>query len=731
MIIYTKTDEAPALATYSLFPILERFLSNANIKITQKNISLANRILAAANDYLPENQKVSDDLKYLADLCLQSDANIVKLPNISASVSQLKAAILELQEKGFAIPDYPDTVQTDTDEKVRKMYSAVLGSAVNPVIREGNSDRRAAKAVKNYAKKNPHKMGAWNKNSKTRVVSMSEGDFFGSEKSIVSEKEMKVRFVFTDKNGNSKELREPLKLLKDEILDTAVMSQKSLRKFIENCMEIAKNDKVLFSFHLKATMMKVSDPIIFGVILKTFFASVFEKYGKVFDDLSVSANNGLADLLEKIKGNPQEKEILADIDKCFDKISVAMVNSEKNISNFSVPSDTIIDASMPAMIKAGGKMWNKKGELQDTLAIIPDRSYAGVYDAVVEFCKEHGTFDPRTIGSVSNVGLMAKQAEEYGSHNKTFLIEEDGIVQIVDENGVVLMEQEVQKGDIFRACQAKHDAVVNWVQLAVERARITNTPAVFWLDVSRAHDREIIKKVVNEMENLDITGLEIEILSPEDACVYSMKRMVAGLDTISVTGNVLRDYLTDLFPIIELGTSAKMLSIVPLMAGGGLFETGAGGSAPKHVQQFIKDNFLRWDSLGEFMALVPSLEKYAQTENNPQAKILAETLDEAIEKILENKKSPNREPISLDNRGSHFYLALYWAKAIAEQKEDSKLAEKFSEIAKKLSENEEKITAEMLAVQKNPVDLGGYYLPNNEKTEKAMRPSAIFNEILR
>jgi len=725
MIIYTKTDEAPALATYSLFPILESFMPKAGVKITQKNISLANRILVATNIYLPENQKVSDDLKYLADLCLQPDANIIKLPNISASVSQLKAAILELQEKGFAIPNYPDVVNNENDEKVRKMYSVVLGSAVNPVIREGNSDRRAANAVKNYAKKNPHKMGKW-ENSKTKVVSMRDGDFFGSEKSITNEKEQKVRFVL----NNSKELREPLKLLEGEILDTAVMSQNSLKKFIENCMKVAKNDKTLFSFHLKATMMKVSDPIIFGVILKTFFASIFEKYGKVLEDLGVSANNGLADLLEKIKGNPAEKEILAEIDKCFTEIPVAMVNSEKNISNFSVPSDTIIDASMPAMIKAGGKMWNKKGELQDTLAIIPDRSYAGVYNAAVEFCKENGAFDPKTIGSVSNVGLMAKQAEEYGSHNKTFLIEDYGVVQIIGDDGKVLMEQNVQKGDIFRACQTKHDAVVNWVQLAVERARITNTPAIFWLDVQRAHDREIIKKVVDEIKNQNISGLEIKIMSPEDACVYSMKRMIAGLDTISVTGNVLRDYLTDLFPIIELGTSAKMLSIVPLMAGGGLFETGAGGSAPKHVQQFVEENYLRWDSLGEFMAIVPSLEKYAQTEKNPQAKILAETLDEAVEKILENQKSPNREPISLDNRGSHFYLTLYWAKALSEQKKDVKLAEKFTEIAKKLSKNEEKINAELLAAQKNPVNIGGYYLPDNEKTAKAMRPSKIFNEII-
>lgn len=727
MIIYTKTDEAPALATYSLFPILENFMSKAGVKITQKNISLANRILAATNIYLPENQKVSDDLKYLADLCLQPDANIIKLPNISASVSQLKAAISELQEKGFAIPNYPDVVNNKNDEKVRKMYSAVLGSAVNPVIREGNSDRRAANAVKNYAKKNPHKMGEWSKDSKTKVVSMRDGDFFGSEKSITSEKEQKVRFVL----NNSKELREPLKILKGEILDTAVMSENSLKKFIENCMEIAKIDKILFSFHLKATMMKVSDPIIFGIILKTFFAGIFEKYGEIFNELGVSPNNGLSDLLEKIKGNPNEKEILAEIDKCFDKIPVAMVNSEKNISNFSVPSDTIIDASMPAMLKAGGKMWNKKNELQDCLAIIPDRSYAGVYNAAVEFCKENGAFDPRTIGSVSNVGLMAKQAEEYGSHNKTFQISEDGIVQIIAEDGKVLMEQKVQKGDIIRACQAKHDAVINWVQLAIERARITNTPAIFWLDVERAHDREIIKKVRDEMLNHDIKKLEIEIMSPEDACVYSMKRMVKGLDTISATGNVLRDYLTDLFPIIELGTSAKMLSIVPLMAGGGLFETGAGGSAPKHVQQFVKENYLRWDSLGEFMAIVPSLEKYAQTENNPQAKILAETLDEAIEKILENQKSPNREPVSLDNRGSHFYLALYWAKALSKQKKDIDLANKFSEIANKLAENEDKINAELLAVQKNSVDMGGYYLPNDEKTAKAMRSSETFNEIIK
>jgi isocitrate dehydrogenase len=569
-------------------------------------------------------------------------------------------------------------------------------------------------------------MGAWNKNSKTRVVSMTEGDFFGSEKSITNEKEQKVRFVL-----NNKELREPLKLLSGEILDTAVMSQISLKKFIENCMKTAKNDKILFSFHLKATMMKVSDPIIFGVILKTFFAPVFAQYNEIFESLGVSANNGLSDLLEKIKGNPAENEILTEIDKCLAEISVAMVNSEKNISNFSVPSDTIIDASMPAMIKSGGKMWDKKGELQDTLAIIPDRSYSGVYDAVVEFCKEHGAFDPRTIGSVSNVGLMAKQAEEYGSHNKTFLIEEDGIIEILSEEGEILMSQKVQKGDIFRACQTKHDSIVNWAQLSVERARITNTPVIFWLDIQRAHDKEIIKKLIDELKKQDIKGLDIKILSPKDACIFSCERMIKGLDTISATGNVLRDYLTDLFPIIELGTSAKMLSIVPLMAGGGLFETGAGGSAPKHVQQFVEENYLRWDSLGEFMAIVPSLEKYAQTNNNPQAKILAETLDEAIEKILENQKSPNREPISLDNRGSHFYLALYWAKALSEQKDDDNLAKIFTEISVKLSANEGKITDELFSVQKKTVDLGGYYFPDDKKMGKLMRPSETFNEILK
>ena len=714
-----------------MFPIIEKFLAKADVELVQKDISLAHRVLAAVNNYLPDNQKVNDDLEYLAKLCLEQDANIIKLPNISASVSQIKATITELREKGFAIPEYPDNPKTDAEEKVQKQYRATLGSAVNPVIREGNSDRRAAKSVKNYAKNNPYKVSAWTQNSKTKVLSMTHGDFYASENSITNgEKEIKVNFVFKDNKGNSKNLRSALKLLPFEILDTSTMSVKALESFVKKCMSEAIENNVMFSFHLKATMMKISDPIIFGVILKTFFADVFAKYGDVFAKSGFNANNGLADLYEKIKGNPLENEILAEINKCFDKISVAMVNSEKGISNFSVPSDTIIDASMPAMIKAGGKMWDKNGDTADVLAIIPDRTYSGIYDVVVEYCKENGAFDPRTIGAVSNVGLMAQQAEEYGSHDKTFEIEADGIVQIMDESGFCLMEQKVEKGDIFRASQTKHDAVVNWVQLAAERGKATGEPVIFWLDVYRAHDREILKKVVKEMGELDLTNIDVRILSPEEACAFSVKRMVEGLNTISVTGNVLRDYLTDLFPIIELGTSAKMLSIVPLMNGGGLYETGAGGTAPKHVSALTEENFLRWDSLGEFMAIVPSLEKYSETHNNARAKILAETLDIAIENILENQKSPERAPIGIDNRGSHFYLAQYWAKALSEQKKDAELAKKFEATAKKLSENEEKIVKQLLSVQKTAVDLGGYYLFDEEKAKKVMRPSEIFNEII-
>jgi isocitrate dehydrogenase len=731
-IIYTKTDEAPALATQSLFAIVKKFLEKADIRVLQKDISLAHRILAAANDCLPKEQKVSDDLEYLASLCLKPEANIIKLPNISASVSQMKAAISELQEKGFDIPDFPDNPQNENEENIKKMYSTALGSAVNPVIREGNSDRRAAKSVKNYAKKHPYKIKEWDKNSRTKVLSMTDGDFFATEKSITNgDKETFVKFVFTDKNGNSKELRAPLKLLPLEILDSAVMSAKALRKFIEDCIETAKKDKVLFSFHLKATMMKVSDPIIFGIILKSFFAEVFEKHSSLFEEVGVNANNGLADLLEKIKGNEKEDEIISQINECLDHVLVAMVNSEKGISNFSVPSDTIIDASMPAMIKSGGKMWDKNGNPLDCLAIIPDRSYSGVYEAAVDFCKENGAFDPRVIGSVSNVGLMAKQAEEYGSHDKTFLMEDDGNVQIIDLiSGEVLMEQNVESGDIFRACQTKHDSVLNWIKLAIERTKATSIPVVFWLDVHRPHDREIIRKLTKEIQDFAYSGLNMRIMSPKDACVFTIERMVKGEDTISASGNVLRDYLTDLFPIIELGTSAKMLSIVPLMNGGGLFETGAGGSAPKHVSQFVKQNFLRWDSLGEFMAIVPSLEKYAEVHKNRRAKILAETLDKAIENVLENQKSPSREPVSLDSRGSHFYLALYWTKALSEQKKDSEFAGLFSSTAKELSQNEEKILAELFSVQENPVDLGGYYIFDEEKVKKAMRPSEIFNKII-
>ncbi|MCL2844397.1 MAG: NADP-dependent isocitrate dehydrogenase [Chitinivibrionia bacterium] len=730
-IVYTKTDEAPALATLSLFPIIEKYLSKADVEVVQKDISLARRILAAVNNYLPENQKVSDDLEYLGKLCLEQDANIIKLPNISASVSQIKGTITELREKGFAIPEYPDNPKNNEEETVQSQYRKTLGSAVNPVIREGNSDRRAAKSVKNYAKKHPYKVCEWSKDSKTKVLSMSHGDFYASEKSITNgEKEKSVNFVFTDNDGNSKNLRPALKLLPHEILDTSTMSAKALESFVKKCMEEAQKDDIMFSFHLKATMMKISDPIIFGVILKTFFADVFTKYGEVFEKLGVNTNNGLADLYDKIKGNPSEKEIISEINKCFDKISVAMVDSAKGISSFSVPSDVIIDASMPAMIKAGGKMWDKNGDTADVLAIIPDRTYSGVYDVVVKHCKENGAFNPRTIGCVSNVGLMAQQAEEYGSHDKTFEITADGIVQITDENGAVLMEQKVEKGDIFRASQCKHAAVLNWVRLAVERGKITGEPVIFWLDVYRAHDREVVKKVVKEMGELDLADVDVRILSPENACAFSVKRMVEGLNTISATGNVLRDYLTDLFPIIELGTSAKMLSIVPLMNGGGLYETGAGGTAPKHVSALTEENFLRWDSLGEFMAIVPSLEKYAETHGNARAKILAETLDTAIENILENQKSPERAPVGIDNRGSHFYLALYWAKALAEQKKDVELAKKFEETAKQLTENEEKIVAQFLSVQKSAVDLGGYYLFDEEKAKKIMRPSEIFNRII-
>ncbi|WP_353133503.1 NADP-dependent isocitrate dehydrogenase [Pseudopedobacter sp.] len=730
-IIYTKTDEAPMLATYSFLPIVQAFTASAGVDVETRDISLAGRILANFPEFLKEDQRIGDALTELGVLANTPEANIIKLPNISASIPQLKGAIAELQADGYAVPNYPDDAQTEEEKAIKAKYAKVLGSAVNPVLREGNSDRRAPKAVKNYAKANPHSMGAWSADSKTEVAHMNEGDFYGSEKSVTVEEASQFRIEFIAEDGAVTELKGLAPLKAGEVIDSSVMSLSALKAFVAKAKEEAKAAGVLLSAHLKATMMKVSDPIIFGAIVEVYFADVFAKYGSLFKDLGVNINNGLGEVYAKIAGQPQEAEVKAAIDAAIAAgPDLAMVNSDKGITNLHVPSDVIVDASMPAMIRTSGQMWNKEGKQQDTIAIIPDRCYAGIYVAVIEDCKAHGAFDPKTMGSVPNVGLMAQKAEEYGSHDKTFQASAKGVIRVVDANGKVFMEQPVEAGDIFRMCQTKDAPIQDWVKLAVNRARLSNTPAVFWLDENRAHDREIIKKVNKYLPSFDTTGLDIRILAPTEACKFSLERIRKGEDTISVTGNVLRDYLTDLFPILELGTSAKMLSIVPLMNGGGLFETGAGGSAPKHVEQFIQEGYLRWDSLGEFLALQASLEHLAQTQNNPKAQVLADALDEANAKFLANDKSPARRVGQIDNRGSHFYLALYWAEAMAAQQADAELAAKFASLAKALAENETKINEELIGAQGKPQDIGGYYFPNDDLAGQAMRPSATLNAAL-
>ncbi len=731
-IIYTKTDEAPALATYSLLPIIEAFTKPAGITVESRDISLAGRILAQFPDSLTAEQQTPDALAELGELATKPEANIIKLPNISASVSQLQAAITELQGKGYALPDYPADPQTDAEKETRARYDRVKGSAVNPVLREGNSDRRAPKAVKEYARQNPHSMGKWSTDSKTSVGTMSANDFFSNEKSVTIPEATEVRIELAMANGGTTVLKEKTKLLEGEILDATVMSRAALVEFLETQIAEAKKRGVLFSLHMKATMMKVSDPIIFGHAVRVFFKDVVAKHADTLVSLGVDLNNGFGDLVAKIQTLPAEKrsEIEADIAAAYKAgPALAMVNSDKGITNLHVTSDVIVDASMPAMIRTSGQMWNTDGKQQDTLAVIPDSSYAGVYQTTIDFCREHGAFDPQTMGSVPNVGLMAQKAEEYGSHDKTFEIPAAGTVRVIDSAGTVLLEHEVQGGDIWRACQTKDAPIQDWVKLAVNRARASETPAVFWLDRERAHDGEVIKKVERYLGDHETADLDISILPPSEATQFTLERLKAGEDTISVTGNVLRDYLTDLFPILELGTSAKMLSIVPLMNGGGLFETGAGGSAPKHVQQFTAENYLRWDSLGEFLALAVSLEHLSETFDNPRAKVLAETLDAATGKFLTNDKSPSRKVGGIDNRGSHFYLALYWAQALADQESDSDLKKTFGPVAEKLAANEDEIVGELAAVQGQPVDIGGYFQPSDAKTGAAMRPSATLGTI--
>ncbi|MEZ7513673.1 NADP-dependent isocitrate dehydrogenase [Flavobacterium frigidarium] len=730
-IIYTLTDEAPLLATYSLLPIVEAFTSTAGIEIETEDISLAGRILANFPEYLTEDQKVKDALTELGKLATSPEANIIKLPNISASVPQLKEAIAELQAHGYKVPNFPEEAKDEEQKEIKKKYSKVLGSAVNPVLREGNSDRRAPKAVKNYAKVNPHSMGAWSSDSKTSVASMETGDFYGSEKSVTMNEATDVKIEFVAEDGTTTVLRESTALKVGEIIDSSVMHLQALKSFVSKAIAEAKEKNVLLSVHLKATMMKVSDPIIFGAIVEVYFAAVFEKYAALFNELSIDTRNGLGDVYAKIAGNAKQAEVEQAInDAIANGPALAMVNSDKGITNLHVPSDVIVDASMPAMIRTSGQMWNKDGKAQDTLAIIPDRSYAGIYTATIDFCKKNGAFDPTTMGSVPNVGLMAQKAEEYGSHDKTFQMTASGVVRVVDTKGNVVMEQEVESKDIFRMCQAKDAPIQDWVKLAVNRARLSSTPAVFWLDDQRAHDRQLIEKVNLYLKDYDTEGLDIRILNPIEATNFTLERIKKGEDTISVTGNVLRDYLTDLFPILELGTSAKMLSIVPLMNGGGLFETGAGGSAPKHVEQFTKEGYLRWDSLGEFLALGASLEHLGQSLNNSKAIVLSETLDEANDSFLRNDKSPSRKIGQIDNRGSHFYLAMYWADALAAQDKDAELKAIFTPIAAELKSNEEKINAELIGSQGKAQEIGGYYQPNPELTSKAMRPSATLNEIL-
>ncbi|EJI2331062.1 NADP-dependent isocitrate dehydrogenase [Vibrio cholerae] len=732
-IIYTITDEAPALATYSLLPIIQSFTASSGINVETRDISLAGRILANFPEHLTEEQRISDALTELGELAKTPEANIIKLPNISASVPQLKAAIKELQDKGYALPNYPEEPSSYEEEAIKATYDKIKGSAVNPVLREGNSDRRAPASVKNYAKKNPHSMGAWSKDSKSHVASMSDKDFFGSEKSMTVSGATKVAIEFVGKEGAVKVLKKPFALQDKEIIDTSVMSKKALIAFFEKEIADAKAQDVLFSLHMKATMMKVSDPVIFGHAVKVYYKAVFDKYGQLFDQLGVDVNNGLGDVYAKIQSLPeaQRAEIEAAIQAVYaTQPALAMVDSDRGITNLHVPSDVIVDASMPAMIRTSGQMWGPDGKQKDTKATIPDRCYAGVYQTVIDFCKQHGAFDPTTMGSVPNVGLMAQKAEEYGSHDKTFILDAEGVVRVIDEAGKVLLEQSVEAGDIFRMCQVKDAPIQDWVKLAVTRARASNTPAVFWLDPARAHDAELIKKVNQYLPNHDTSGLEIKILSPVEATQYSLVRMKAGQDTISVTGNVLRDYLTDLFPILELGTSAKMLSIVPLMNGGGLFETGAGGSAPKHVQQVQKENHLRWDSLGEFLALAASLEHLSVVTGNRKAQVLADALDKATGKFLDMNKSPSRRVGEIDSRGSHFYLATYWAQALAEQTADADLAAEFAPIAKALEEKESQIVAELNGAQGKPGDLGGYYAPEFAKAAPLMRPSSTFNAII-
>ena len=725
-IIYTLTDEAPLLATYSLLPIVKAFTKAAGIEVETRDISLAGRILAQFGQQ-------EDDLSYLGKLCLEPTTNIIKLPNISASVPQLKAAIAELQSQGYKLPDFPENPQTGEEKEVRAKYAKVMGSAVNPVLREGNSDRRAPKAVKEYAKKHPHSMGQWTKHSKTEVASMTEGDFFGNEKSVTVAEATAVRVEHVGTDGKVTVLKEKIALKAGEILDATYMSKKKLIAYYEQQIQRARSENVLFSLHLKATMMKVSDPIIFGRAVRVYFSDVFAKHEATFNELGVQPLNGFGDIHQKIEQLPEAKknEILGDIETVYRSgPGLAMVNSDKGITNLHVPSDVIIDASMPAMIRAGGKMWNSQGEEQDTLACIPDRSYAGVYQAVIDWCKKHGALDPRSMGSVPNVGLMAQAAEEYGSHDKTFHIPADGTVRVVTEAGSVLFEHPVEQNDIWRACQTKDAPVQDWVKLAVNRARATKVPAVFWLDKNRAHDAQLIAKVEKYLLDHNTTGLDIRIMAPAEACTFSLERLVQGLDTISVTGNVLRDYLTDLFPILEVGTSAKMLSIVPLMNGGGLFETGAGGSAPKHVQHFLAENHIRWDSLGEFFALAASFEHLADTFANPKARVLAETLDAATGTFLEKDRSPSRKVGGIGNRGSHFYLAMYWAQELALQDKDTELKSIFTPIAADLTTNESKLVTEFVSIQGRPVDIGGYYHPDPVKTSSAMRPSPTFNAIL-
>ena len=732
-ILYTKTDEAPALATYSLLPIVQGFTKHAGIAVESRDISLAARILAAFADSLPDNQRVGDALTELGELTLTPHANIIKLPNISASVPQLKEAIAELKAQGYALPEYPETPKTDAEKDAKARYDKVKGSAVNPVLREGNSDRRAPKAVKEYARKHPHSMGAWSASSKTSVATMGENDFFANEKSVTVPAKTDVKIEFIAASGAVKVLKEKTPLEAGEILDASFLSRKALVAFYEAQIARAKSDGVLLSLHLKATMMKVSDPIIFGHAVRVFFKDVFAKHATTLAALGVDPNNGFGDLVQKIESLPAEQRaaIQADIDAAYaNGPGLSYVNSDNGITNLHVPSDVIVDASMPALIRAGGKVYDSQGKLGDTLALIPDSSYASVYRATVDFCKKHGAFDPRTMGSVPNVGLMAKAAEEYGSHNKTFLIPEKGSVRIVDGAGKVLLEHAVDEGDIWRACQTKDASVADWVKLAVTRARLSNTPAVFWLDAARAHDAQVIAKVERYLKDHDTAGLDLRTLPPAQATEFTLERLKAGKDTISVTGNVLRDYLTDLFPILEVGTSAKMLSIVPLMNGGGLFETGAGGSAPKHVEQFLQENYLRWDSLGEFFALAASLEHLGIVFSHDKAKVLAETLDAANGKFLENDKSPSRKVGGIDNRGSHFYLTLYWAEALAAQSKDAALKAVFTPVAAQLAAAEKTIVGELIAVQGKPVDLGGYYRPDDAKAESALRPSQTFNAIL-